>query len=85
MIRFSKTHRVIALDHLGCGLSDKPADWDYHLADHAENLRSLCTALDLRRIETGMCGDHISKTAPALLLVKTAAMAPMETPVRFVE
>jgi haloalkane dehalogenase len=47
---FSPTRRVIAVDHLGCGLSDKPADWDYHLADHAENLSSLCAALDLARV-----------------------------------
>jgi haloalkane dehalogenase len=47
---FSTRHRVVALDHLGCGLSDKPREWDYHLADHAENLRSLVDALDLRRI-----------------------------------
>ncbi len=34
-------HRAIALDHLGCGLSDKPQDWSYHLADHIENFRQL--------------------------------------------
>ena len=56
------------------------------LGRFAENkwLRKMI-ARDLRRIETGMCGDGISKTAPALLLVKTTAMAPMEAPVRFVE
>ena len=42
-------------------------------------------ARNLRRIETGMCGYDIAKAPPALLLVKTATMAPMETPVRFVE
>ena len=25
---FSQTHRVIAHDHLGCGLSDKPQDFE---------------------------------------------------------
>src|SRR5262249_27533427 len=42
-------------------------------------------ARDLRRIETGMCGDYIAETAPTLLLVKTAAMSPTETRVCFVE
>ena len=44
------THRVVAIDHLGCGLSDKPEDGPYRLADHIERLRSLVTALDLRDI-----------------------------------
>ncbi|MEE4194461.1 MAG: alpha/beta fold hydrolase [Anaerolineae bacterium] len=26
---FSSTNRCIALDHIGFGLSDKPADWEY--------------------------------------------------------
>ncbi len=37
----SKTHRVIAVDHLGCGLSDKPQDYDYSLQNHIDNLDSL--------------------------------------------
>lgn len=31
--------RAIALDHLGCGLSDKPQRWGYRLADHIDNFR----------------------------------------------
>ena len=32
----SDRYRAIAVDHIGCGLSDKPAemDFDYQLADH---------------------------------------------------
>lgn len=30
--------RAIALDHLGCGLSDKPQNWPYHLQNHIDNL-----------------------------------------------
>lgn len=41
-------HRVIVPDHLGCGLSDKPADFDYRLASHVANLRRLVRELDLR-------------------------------------
>ncbi len=33
--------RVLALDHLGCGLSDKPQDFSYRLADHIGNLAKL--------------------------------------------
>lgn len=42
--------RVVVPDHLGCGLSDKPADYPYCLDQHAENLLALVRGLDLRRI-----------------------------------
>ncbi len=48
--RFSPTHRVVALDHLGCGLSDLAPQFPARLADHALNLRRLIAALDLTRI-----------------------------------
>lgn len=35
------THRVIAVDHLGCGLSDKPGDYSYTLSNHINNLKLL--------------------------------------------
>ncbi len=47
---FASTNRCVAMDHLGCGLSDKPADWTYRLEDHVNNLVALIEALDLRRI-----------------------------------
>jgi len=42
--------RAVALDHLGCGLSDKPQDYSYCLAQHIHNLLALIEHLDLRRI-----------------------------------
>jgi len=47
---FSSTHRVIAIDHLGCGLSDKPQDYDYSLANHIANVQTLIEKLDLRNV-----------------------------------
>lgn len=41
-------YRVVAPDHMGCGWSDKPRDYPYRLATHAENLRRLIVELDLR-------------------------------------
>jgi hypothetical protein len=32
-----KRYRVIAVDHIGCGLSDKPANYSYQLAQHIQN------------------------------------------------
>ena len=42
--------RVIAIDHLGCGLSDKPQDYPYRLQNHIDNLSQLVEQLDLREV-----------------------------------
>jgi pimeloyl-ACP methyl ester carboxylesterase len=42
--------RVVAPDHIGCGLSDKPRQYPYRLAQHVENLARLVEALDLQRV-----------------------------------
>ena len=47
---FSKTHRCIAVDHIGCGFSDKPQDYDYTLENHISNLNTLVGKLDLKNI-----------------------------------
>lgn len=46
----SSSHRCIVPDHIGCGLSDKPQDWDYTLANHIENLRHLVN--DVLKLES---------------------------------
>jgi len=46
----SRDHRVIAVDHIGCGLSDKPQEYEYTLARHTTNLQALIARLDLRNI-----------------------------------
>jgi len=50
--RFSDRYRVIAVDHLGCGRSDKPPrdEFAYTLAAHRDNLVSLIDHLDLQRV-----------------------------------
>jgi pimeloyl-ACP methyl ester carboxylesterase len=45
----SPTHRCVAIDHLGCGLSDKPHR-GYRLADRIRHLGRLVDELDLRRV-----------------------------------
>ena len=44
----------VALDHLGCGLSDKPQDWPYRLLGHIDNVRGLVQELDLRGLTLGL-------------------------------
>ena len=48
--KLSDRYRVIAIDHLGCGLSSRPAGYAYSLAGHISNLKSLVTQLDLNQI-----------------------------------
>ena len=49
IVRLRKSYRVIAVDHIGCGLSDKPSDaaYDYVLERRVEDLDALLDALDL--------------------------------------
>lgn len=42
--------RCIAVDHVGCGLSDKPQNYEYTLGAHIENLRKLVGHLQLENI-----------------------------------
>ena len=45
-------YRIVAVDHIGCGLSDKPSaeDYPYRLARRMADLGQLIEKLDLRRI-----------------------------------
>ncbi|WP_241558794.1 alpha/beta fold hydrolase [Halobacteriovorax sp. HLS] len=40
--------RVIVPDHIGCGLSDKPQDYDYTLDNHIKNLSELLDHLQIK-------------------------------------
>lgn len=42
-----RKYRVIALDHIGCGLSDKPQEYNYCLSQHIENLCALLKHLKI--------------------------------------
>jgi pimeloyl-ACP methyl ester carboxylesterase len=50
VLALREDYRVIAPDHLGCGFSDKPQDYDYTLGAHIDNLEKLIIELDLDRI-----------------------------------
>ncbi len=45
-------HRVVALDHIGMGMSDVPStsDFDYRPRSHADHLEQLVLALDLNNV-----------------------------------
>jgi haloalkane dehalogenase len=48
--KLSALYRVVAPDHIGFGLSEKPEGWSYLPEDHARNLEALINGLDLRDI-----------------------------------
>jgi cis-3-alkyl-4-acyloxetan-2-one decarboxylase len=47
---FRSSVRCLALDHLGCGLSDKPQTFDYCLQSHTQNLIAWIDSLSLSKI-----------------------------------
>jgi len=85
-------HRVIVPDHIGCGLSDKPGDYNYRLAQHVENLARLVRELDLRNITLvahdwgGAIGVGAALAEPArfsrFILMNTAAFRSSRMPLR---
>jgi haloalkane dehalogenase len=48
--RLSASHRCVAMDHIGFGLSEKPPGWSYRTSEHARNVEMLITHLGLRNI-----------------------------------
>ncbi len=48
--RLSPNFRVVAVDHIGCGLSDKPPGYPYRLAQHIDNLARFVERLGLEDI-----------------------------------
>ncbi|QDT38001.1 alpha/beta fold hydrolase [Stratiformator vulcanicus] len=90
--RFSDKHRVIAIDHIGCGLSDKPQDAPYTLRFHIDNLKRLIEHLDLRgatlvahdwggAIGCGAAGE-LPDRFERLVLMNTAAFRSQRIPFR---
>lgn len=46
----SKTHRCIAIDHIGFGLSDKPEQYDYSTQNHSRTLEKFISEMELTNI-----------------------------------
>lgn len=89
--RFHETHRVIALDHLGCGLSARP-DRPVRLQEHTDNVLHLARALDLTDITLvvhdwgGAIGMGAAAREPArfarFVISNTAAFPSRRIPLR---
>ena len=87
-----KSYRPIAPDHLGCGLSDKPQDYAYTLANHIDNLTSFIDQLGLEKISLvmhdwggaigmGFAGRYPDRIS-SLTILNTAAFTSPRIPLR---
>lgn len=88
----SKSHRVIAIDHMGCGLSDKPQSYNYCLYNHINNLDLLLRHLQIEKfslcvhdwggaIGMGVAAKRVDDLQQALVL-NTAAFRSIQIPQR---
>ena len=88
----STHYRVIAPDHMGCGISDKPQDYNYTLEQHALNIERLVLELDLKNITLvlhdwgGAIGMGFARRHPEriarIVVMNTAAFCSTSIPLR---
>ena len=89
---FQNKYRCIAPDHIGCGFSDKPQDYNYTLSAHIDNLEQLVDSLGLQDITLvmhdwgGSIGMGLAVRQPKLIkrivLFNTAAFLSLNIPFR---
>ncbi len=89
---FSGHFRCVVPDHMGCGFSDKPQDYDYTLENHIQNLTRLVQFLDLKDITLvvhdwgGAIGMGLATRFPHLIkrivILNTAAFTSTDIPKR---
>jgi cis-3-alkyl-4-acyloxetan-2-one decarboxylase len=92
LAELSSDVRVIAVDHVGCGLSDKPQQYRYTLEQHIANLVQLIVQLDLRRVTLlvhdwggaiGLgAGLRVLERIEGAVILNTAAFPPPYVPLR---
>ncbi len=88
----SDRYRCIVPDHIGCGFSDKPQEYDYTLKNHIDNLESLLEHLGVKEcvlvvhdwggaIGMGWAGRYPEKVK-GLVVLNTAAFRSQRIPFR---
>lgn len=88
----SKNFRVIAFDHIGCGFSDKPQEYDYTLKQHIDNAKSLLSSLKIEKYSLilhdwgGAIGMGVAVSEPGrvdkIVVMNTAAFRSKRIPLR---
>lgn len=85
-------YRVLAVDHIGCGLSDKPQDYEYTLERRIRDLVQLIERVDLERLTLvvhdwgGAIGlgaaERVLPRVARLVILNTGAFPPPYVPLR---
>lgn len=89
---FGGNCRALAVDHIGCGFSDKPKNYPYTLETHTRNLVRFVESLDLKRVVVvvhdwggaiglGMATQLMDRIA-GLVILNTGAFPPPFIPKR---
>ena len=92
ILALRERYRIIAVDHIGCGLSDKPAAYPYTLSQHIDNLLACIDQLGIHSITLfghdwgGAIGLGAAVRRPELfarfVLFNTGAFPPPRVPRR---
>lgn len=90
--KLSPKYRVIVPDHIGCGFSDKPQDWEYRLENHIRNVKDLVRELDIEKFSLlvhdwgGAIGmglaTRLKENVDKIILLNTAAFRDINIPKR---
>ncbi len=88
----SDRYRVIVPDHIGCGFSEKPAEFSYKLQDHIKNIEALLEHLEIESCTLGMhdwggaigmgWATKYSTKIKGLVIFNTAAFRSKRIPLR---
>ena len=88
----SLNHRVVAIDHMGCGLSDKPQVYPYTLKQHIENLDTLLNSLEVTHFSLIVhdwggpigigCGLKRPQSIKKIVVMNSAAFHSKKIPLR---
>ena len=88
----STNYRVVAIDHMGCGLSDKPQKYSYTLEQHIENLELLLSHLKIDRFSLivhdwggaiGLgCGGRRPESIEKIIVMNSGAFRSSRIPFR---
>lgn len=88
----SKNHRVIVPDHIGCGLSSKPEEYEYTLINHITNVEKLLNHLHIEKFSLivhdwgGAIGMGVATRSPQkiekIVAMNTACFTSEDIPFR---
>ena len=90
--KLSADYRCIVPDHIGCGFSDKPQDYDYTVSTHINNVAKLVSKLNIEKMNLvvhdwgGAIGMGLAVRRPDLInkivIMNTAAFTDTFIPLR---